>query len=124
MPLLTLSPDQWLRIGLQLVGFDVDRRNVCRRTKMERFIAHFGARPETVNAMYVDMQTTNIPEAFVQKPNVCYFLMALNWLKSYSTETVMAGRFKKDEKTVRKYIWKYSRHVSALIDLKVRTHQC
>lgn len=41
-----LTPDEILRKGLYLVGFDRGRQeNVVRATNLERFKAHFGSMP-------------------------------------------------------------------------------
>ena len=43
--LLVVTPEEWLVIGLQSVGFDPIRQNRCHETNIERFLAHFGASP-------------------------------------------------------------------------------
>jgi hypothetical protein len=45
--------------------------------------------------------------------------MAMYWLKTYQSESVMAGTFKVDEKTVRTYVWKYVLAIQALKEQKV-----
>jgi len=72
---------------------------------MHRFREHFGASPETHTAIFADLQTTNhIAAARIAKPSLKYLLMATYWLKTYSTESEMAGTFKVDEKMARKHV--------------------
>jgi hypothetical protein len=47
----------------------------------------------------MDLQTTEIAEAHMDKPNPRDFLMTMNWLKTYKTEVQLAGHFKCMEKT-------------------------
>jgi hypothetical protein len=58
--LLVVTPEEWLVIDLQQVGFDPIRLNRCHETNIERFLAHFGASPETLFAIFSDLQTTQI----------------------------------------------------------------
>lgn len=119
---ISISPADWLHLGLDLVGFR-STRQVCRHEmNVERYMANFGASPETCSAIFLDLQTTHIPTARIDKPNVQYLLMAINWLKTYRTESQMAGTFKVDEKTVRNQVWKYVRAIQALKGQKVRAN--
>lgn len=61
--LLVVTPVEWLVIGLQSVGFDPIRQNRCHETNIQRFLAHFGASPETLLAIFSDLQTTQIEAA-------------------------------------------------------------
>ena len=105
--LLVVTPEEWLVIGLQSVGFDPIRQIRGHETNIERFLAHFGASPETLCAIFSDLQTTQIEAARIAKPSILHFLMTMYWLKTYSSETVMAATFKVDEKTARTQVWKY-----------------
>jgi len=118
---VSLQPVDWLRLGLGLVGFSGNRQNCCNRTKMERFVGHFGVKPETLNAIFVDLQTTNIAAAHIGKPNLRYFLMAMYWLKTYAKEVELAAKFGVDESTAQKQNWKYVKAIQALKSTKVCT---
>jgi hypothetical protein len=37
------TPEEWLVLGLQIVGFGPNRQNRCQETTLERFLAHFGS---------------------------------------------------------------------------------
>jgi hypothetical protein len=119
---ISISPADWLHLGLEVTGFNSIRQACRDEMKVERFRAHFGASPETCSAIFVDLQTTHIATARIAKPDVLYLLMAINWLKTYQTESQMAGTFKVDEKTVRTHIWKYVRAIQALKGQKVRAN--
>lgn len=119
-PVLSLEPNEWLRIGLDIVGFDAPRQRRNHSTNLVRFYAHFGARPEVVAASFVGLQTTRIAEARVSKPSARHYLMALMWLKLYPTEPVLAGALKVDEKTASTHVWKRVKALAALKGQKVR----
>ena len=113
----------WLNLGLEIVGFCPGRQNICLKTKLECFRTHFGVSPETLQAIFIDMQTTKITTACIPKPDAFYFLMAFHWLKIYPTEAQCAATFKCDEKTIHGKVWKYVRAIQALKGQKVRTKQ-
>jgi hypothetical protein len=56
---------------------------------------------------FSDLQTTQIEPARIAKPSILHFLMAMYWLKIYSSVPVMAATFKVDEKTAQSQVWKY-----------------
>jgi hypothetical protein len=120
---VTISAADWLSLGLEIVGFCPRRQNVCLKTKLERFRAHFGVSPETHQAIYVDLQTTEIATARIPAPDAFYFLMAFHWLKVYPTEAQSSAIFKCDDKTVRGEVWKYVRAIQALKGQKVRAER-
>jgi hypothetical protein len=117
MVVIVATPAEILQLGLQVVGISMVGRH---ETNMERFMAHFGTSPESCSAIFVDLQTTQNATARIAKPDILYFFVALNWLKTYRTEAQTAGTFKLDEKTVRKYVWNYVWAIQALKDQKVR----
>jgi len=111
---------QFLQFGLEVVGFDLARQRRTRAaTNIERFRACFGVGPGSCAAVFRDIQMTDIPDAHIDKPNVFYFLVALNWLAIYNKEAVMAGFFKSDEKTLREKIKLYVDAIAALKEKKI-----
>jgi len=86
---------------------------------MSRFCALFGASPKSCIEILNDLQTTENVDACMIKPNPIYFLMAMNWLKSYKTEVELAGLFNVIEKTSRTWVWKYIKAIQALQHQKV-----
>ena len=83
------------------------------------FRGFFGACPESCLGILSDMQTAVPLEYRIGNPNPIYFLMTMNWLSTYKKESELAGLFKLDEKTVRKWIWIYVRAIQALKAIKV-----
>jgi hypothetical protein len=121
MVLIALSPAEFQQLGLELVGFNEEWQDkTCQATNLRRFRAIFGPSPETCSQMFEDLQTTNIEEARVVKPNPAYFMMSLNWLRTYKTEEEMAGQWGLIEQTVRDKVWKYTFAMAALKEAKVR----
>ena len=101
-------------IGLEIVGFDKGRQSVCDRTNNERFSASFGVSAKTLLAIFIDLKRKN--------PNMkeVDFLLAMNALKLYLTEKVMAGRWKCHEETYR-HKWKTGvAAIAALRDYKIK----
>ena len=122
MVLVILTADQILRTGLLVVGFS-DRRiqNVERAKSLERFRTAYGSNPIVYAQIWEDLQTTEIPEARIDKKtmDLNYFLMWLRFLKRYPTECELAGTFKICEKTARTWAWFYAQKIQALKGQKV-----
>jgi len=113
------TASDWLYLGLVEANFRSRRQKVRHETNMDRFLAHYGGHPESMEEIFVDLQTTEIATARINKPNVLHFLMAFNWLRTYGTEEVNSGRFQLDEKTVRTHVWRYVHAIAALKGKKV-----
>jgi hypothetical protein len=96
---LHLSADDFLQLGLQLAGFDQQRQQrTCAATNLRRFKSNYEASPKTSADIFMDLQTTHIDAARVNKPNPEYLMMAIHWLATYKTEEQIAGTFKVVEK--------------------------
>lgn len=117
---LKISPNDFLQLGLETCGCNPRRiKNTCRKTNIERFRSNFGLDPAGCCAVFRDLQTTKIPEARINRPNSVYFLVALNWLRSYGTEGENATQFDTDEKTLRGHIETYVKAIAALKNEKI-----
>ena len=115
-----ITAQQFLRRGLEAVGFDLPRQQRTKHTtNLTRFRAAFGVGPAACSAIFTDLQTTQIPAARIERPNSYFFLVAMNWLATYKKEAEMAGFFKADEKTLRDYIRRYVSAVAALKEQKI-----
>jgi len=115
-----ITPSQFLRIGLEHVGFERARQLRTRLPmNLQRFRSAFGVGPGAVAAAYRDIQITANPDARINKPNSFYFLVALNWLSTYKKEVEMSGFFHTDEKTLRKHIQFYVIKIAALKEEKI-----
>jgi hypothetical protein len=107
-----LDQTEMLHVGLTLVGFE-KRLDGSEGIKMRRFRSHFGAGPKALASMYSDLlQTEQIASAT--------FLMALNWLRLYDNEHVLAGRWKLDEKTIREKVRQTVKSIQALKSSKIK----
>jgi hypothetical protein len=114
------SPEEWLVLGLQTVGFGPSRQNCCDKTNMERFLAHFEASPKTCCAVFSNLQTTQVKAAMIAKPFIVYFLMTMFWLKTYPSESLTAGTFNVNENnTAWTQVWKYVLAIQGLKAQKV-----
>jgi hypothetical protein len=103
---LHLSADDFLQLGLQLARFDQRRQQrTCAATNLRRFKSNYEASPKTCADIFMDLQTTHIDAARVNKPNPEYLMMAIHWLEAtYKTKEQIAGTFKVVEQTGRKWI--------------------
>jgi hypothetical protein len=113
-----LTTEQFLELGLEtIVGFDHSR--TCQPTVLRRWHAYYGASPETCAQLFYDLQTTQVQDARVERPDPYEFLIAFYWLKGNETDEKLAGQFKMDEKTARKWKWYYVHRISAMTAQKV-----
>ena len=103
-----------LTIGLSKVGFDKQRqRRVGRGINIARFKAFYGVPPVTVHALLNDLKES-YPSA-----KVVYLLLALNWLKLYSTEPVLSGRWDYCNDHIRKMTKVYVKMIQSLKEKKI-----
>jgi len=117
-----LTPGEVLERGLALVGFDLNRQQSVRRAKnIERFKTHFGAASAVCAAIWVDPQTTSVPEAKIDADNTCleHLLMAAYFLKCYPKENECEAIFGKSDTTVRKWVWHCIKKLQALKGTKI-----
>lgn len=106
--------------GLTMVGMDPRRQKKLNEKRLiELFRSNFGLDPSGAAAAFIDLQTTTLPAARVDKPSAFYFLLALNWLKAYQLEDQMYTRFGKDIGTMRTQIKIYVDAISALKAIKI-----
>ena len=110
----TPTEDYILSFGLSKVGFDEKRqRRVSRHLSIRRFNAFYGVPPVTVRAIFNDLKA-DCPSATLH-----YLLLALNWLKLYSTEPVLSGRWKHCDEHIRKMTKEYARMMQSLMETKI-----
>jgi hypothetical protein len=120
---LALTADEMLRKGLILAGWEAERQiGTDIKTRTARFKSFYGSQPIVFVKIWEDLQTTDILEARINaKKHLCdHLLMCAYFLKVYPTETTMAGMFKMEEKTVRKWVWLFAKKIQALKKSKVR----
>jgi hypothetical protein len=78
-----VSAADFLVIGLDVAGFHGRQANRSAKINNRRFVGHYGVTPESCSKIFDDLQTTQIAEARISKPDVDDFLMGLCWLKTY-----------------------------------------
>ena len=118
-----IAPDEMLRRGLSLAGYDFQRQQrVTRASNVSRFKSCYGSWPIVYVAMLEDMQTTTIRAAYVHPKDLVLenFLMALHFLYCYPTGKQQEKEFKICANTARKWSWVYARKIQALKQIKVR----
>lgn len=115
--LIRYSALEVLRQGLDHVGFE-GRQNVRESSNIERFRAFYGIGPAAVAELIRALQQTQIDEAKCEFPNLKDLFMTLYWLKSYDTEIILSGWWKRCDDTVRKWKWFYGKKIAALKDKK------
>jgi hypothetical protein len=93
----------------------------CEKTKRTRFKRRFGAEPESCEAIFRDLQETDIEDARVDSPKPHELLCALNYLKEYPLESNLAGNFSKSERTAMKWAHFYVKKLQGLKADKVST---
>jgi hypothetical protein len=95
-PTSILTADEFLKIGLQLVGYKKRWiRRAKKRSNVKRFLGHYGSIPCICAMIWEALQTTEVEEAGIPAEHlkVEYFLMAMHHLKWYLTEVEREGIF-------------------------------
>ena len=119
-----MSPDEMLRRGLLLAGYDIQRQlRVKRAANVSRFKSVYGSWPIVYVHMLEDMQTTTISEAYVHPKELVLenFLMAVHFLYCYPTGNQQEKEFGICVKTARKWSWVFAQKIQALKKIKVRS---
>ena len=98
--------------GLSPVGFDTSR-NVSEELKDRRFRAHFGMGAVAVARLFDDLNSA-------EECKLSKLFAALNWLKLYDPEPVLAARWKLSEETVRVQIRDCVKRICALEESKIK----
>jgi hypothetical protein len=95
-------------VGCLLMGRNAD---LAAAATTQRFRANFGVGPVVCNFAWKLLRDNGQTNGAEPK----HLLYALKWLKIYGTEHVLAGDLRIDEKTLRKWVWRF---VYALSDLE------
>lgn len=121
--------DQVMRIGLEMMGFPLERQQrVQYKTRSKDFKAFFGVHPFIVARIWEDLQTTTIDEARINPSpawaafGMCTmknFLHAFHFLKRYPTETERKGTTGHSAVTLRKWCWFFLEKIRALKETKI-----
>lgn len=117
-----LSGDDIMHHALVWAGFNERRQcHLKHKTNESNFKDKYGSAPIVCAQIWEDLQTTAIPEAFVDRKHLDlkYFMAAMNWLYRYPTDKTQAGNFDGDRKIIRKWKWYYVEKIAALKAQKV-----
>jgi hypothetical protein len=115
---ITIPSNEILRLGLEVAsGYNVNQK--CETTKLLKFRAKYGASPNTCEEIFRDIQNDDLHQHRISKPNIIYFLMAMDWLKSYDTEENLATSYNVHVQTVRKWTQTYAKVIAAMKSNKV-----
>lgn len=89
---------------------------MCREQKrLRRFRSHYGVGPDAISALISDLNRLH-PEKTLDVESL---FMAINWLKLYDPEEVMAGRWGFGEEYCRNTVWEYLRRIQKLKSYKI-----
>jgi len=102
------TSDELLKIGLRLVNYTVRRiKRATRKTNIERFVGHFGGKPDVISLIWEDLQLTDNEEAKIGKDDlfIDHYLMALHALKRYPTELEREAAFDISHAYGRDWVW-------------------
>ena len=117
-----LDPDDLLVQGLLLVNYPQARiGRASEETNIRRFRLSYGCVPRAVVALWEDLQTTTIVEAFLppEQRRVKFLLMALYQLRKYPTEADREKTFDISQAYSRRWVWLFIRKIQALKDQKI-----
>ena len=112
---------QFLQIAAKYIhGLELSR--LSARTVVRRFGAHFGVSPTHCGLIWLFTED----EAYKIDPmrEKKHLLWCLSLLKLDETENVLHGRWKVDEKTLRKYIYVFLQVLSTLRVVRGQVYEC
>jgi len=113
-----------LRIGLDYTGYK-GKRQGSHSVNTRRFRAAYCVAPETVESVIADLETTNVPAARIDRPDIKRLLLTLDFAKTYQTGDNLGGHWNLDPKTIRAAVWgKYLPAIQALKEEKVSRNFC
>lgn len=113
-PSSVLTEAAILKHGLCFVGFPSERQNVRLSFNRDRFRAFYGVSPKAVQAVIKDLAEIDLSFPLSD------FLMALNWLRLYDNEHVLAGRWALSEDTIRNRIRDCCKGIVSLKGKKIK----
>jgi hypothetical protein len=112
-PTSILTADEFLKIGLQLVGYKkLWIRRAKKRSNVERFLGHYGSIPYICAMLWEDLQTTEVEETWIPAEHL-YFLMAMHHLERYPTEVKREDIFDISSKWGPDKVWYYVEKIQA-----------
>jgi hypothetical protein len=118
------TPDEMLREGLWLAGFDEETQKKQPKSNLRDFEDQYGSSPTVLSIIWSDLQKTTNPEAYVpeNKRELKYYLMAHHFLKQYPTKSERKAAYNQQVKqthTQRDWVWYFVDHICALQQEKI-----
>lgn len=108
------SESEILSFGLLEVGITEQRQGRVRHCRnVEKFKSHYGVGPKTVWALYKDLKK-EFPTMRLK-----YYLLTLNWFKSYDIEDRLSSRWDLCEDTIRVKTKECARKIQSLKPKKI-----
>jgi hypothetical protein len=117
-PIIMVDESFMFAHGLEIAGFDPGKWSIKTRTR--HFKASYGCLPVVCLKIWTDV-LHNLSNEDRRAAAVDHLFWTLYFLKKYPEEDLMAAKFDKDEKTIRKWVWTCIRRLQALKDQKVST---
>ena len=118
MATVLYSADDMLFTGLKLLGVSEHKikRAKKRTTNVHRYRAEYGADPAVHAQLWEDLQKVTDLRAKIDtsKCDVDMYLMAMNFLARYKSETCQGNLFNRSENTIRKWRWYFVNKIAAM----------
>jgi hypothetical protein len=112
--IMTLSIHEVLEAGLIYGGYSPKQRNRSYAQLLVWFKANYGAHPLVYCVLWEELDLID------RERNLKYFFLCLSWLKNYDTESILAGRWNLDEKTIRLWVEYYAECLSIICEGKIQ----
>lgn len=117
---LIATPDEVLRLGLEIVGYDRRRQErVQQKRNLSRFQSSYGFDPLIYAQIWYDLQTEGLIDPTQIGVTLENFLYAILYFKTYPTEEQLSGHWGYCEIIVRKWAWFFLEKIAALKYVKI-----
>lgn len=126
MRVTNFTPDEILKFGLELTGYELDRhKHVKRQSHVKNFKRMYGSHPDVYQAIWVDLQLIWDLEYWLvvgKDPwkDLKYFLFGIHFLRKYSDDNDASNPFKCSDGTLRDNKWRIVRGIQHLKNKKVK----
>lgn len=121
MPYMYIPADTFAEIGCRIAN---RHRRRSKKIELRRFKAYFGCSPERCAQLWSLIHQNKSAKRWVRGGSPQHLMWALLWLKLYNTEEVVSGMAGCDEKTFRKWYWRFVEAIAALKEKTVSKQNC
>jgi hypothetical protein len=121
MAIIRFSSEEFFELGVRFSGrwSEETLEKTCNATKEERLTDHLYASSKTITEIYRDIQSPDLGEFQIKKPDPVDFLAAFHFLKKHPTKSRQAGFIGCTEKAALVKAWRYLRAFQKLKEKKV-----